>query len=169
MYGQSPSLTRDSWPHLTWRESLDCLPSKWSESRSALPKDSHTYPPPPAKSGGSDKLKLNTANLKMDDHWWRNWTFIRTFLFLALKWRLASKYVSLALTWQRTNSFQLTREPSWVHWRWASCSRPKACLHGLSNQGSFPYLDWISTIYLSCSMCIMIWSYSMSSEKFCPH
>ena len=37
---------------------------------------------------------------------------MRTSMFLTLNWCLASVYVSLALTWQQTNSSQLTRDRS---------------------------------------------------------
>ena len=47
-------------------DSLDFLPSKWSESRSALRTDLHTSPPPPPTSGGIDELKPNTADLSVD-------------------------------------------------------------------------------------------------------
>ena len=60
---------RDGWQVTSKStDSLDCLPSKWSESRSALPTDSHTSPPPPPTSGGSDELKPNTADLRVDHH-----------------------------------------------------------------------------------------------------
>ena len=45
-------------------DSLDCLPSKWSDSGSALPIKSHTSPPLPPTRGGSDEPKPNT--------WWEN-------------------------------------------------------------------------------------------------
>ena len=43
--------------------SLGCLLSKRSESRSALPTDSHTSPPPSLKRGGNDELQPNTAEI----------------------------------------------------------------------------------------------------------
>ena len=64
---KGPSLVRDASPQSNWRqrrqlslgdgwqvsgrstESLDCLPSKWSERRSALPTDSRTSQPPEAE------------------------------------------------------------------------------------------------------------------------
>ena len=58
-------------------------------------------------------------------------------MFLTLNWCLASEYASLALTWQRTNSSQLTRERSRVHRRWASCLRSKVT----------------SNLYCYCSIC----------------
>ena len=39
--------------------SLDCLLSKWSDSRSALSTDSHTSPRPSLTSGGNDELVPN--------------------------------------------------------------------------------------------------------------
>ena len=156
---KAPSLTRDtlrSLPHSTWRlgngwqvrcrstASLDCLLSKWSDSRSALSTDSHTNPLPSLTSGGNDELELNTADLRVDHHLWGDWTFIRTSLFLSLNWCLASEWVSLALTWQWTNSSKLIRERSRVHWRWASCLRPKICLHWSSNQGLPLLRKWMT-------------------------
>ena len=38
----------------------DCLLSIWSNSRSAVPTDSHTNPPPQLTSGGNDKLANNS-------------------------------------------------------------------------------------------------------------
>ena len=43
----------------------------------------HMLPPPPT-SGGSDELKPNTADLRVDHHLCGDWAFIRTSLFLAL-------------------------------------------------------------------------------------
>ena len=57
--------------------------------------------------GGSDELEPNTADLRVDHHLWGDCTFMRTSMFLTLNWCLASEYVSLALTWHRTNSSQL--------------------------------------------------------------
>ena len=48
-----------------------------------LPTDSRTSPPPPPTSGGSDELKLNTADLRADHHLWGDWAFKKTSLFLA--------------------------------------------------------------------------------------
>ena len=50
-------------------------------------------------------------------------------------WHLASwvGFISSHLTANKPS--QLTRERSRVHRRWASCLRPKACLHWSSNQG----------------------------------
>ena len=124
----------DGW-QMTSRstDSLDCLLSKWSDSRSAFPTDSHTSPPPGQTRGGSNELEPSTPDLRVDHHLWRDWTFMRTSIFLTLNWCLAFEYTSLALTWQRTNSSQLTRERSRVHRRWASCLRSKASLHRSSN------------------------------------
>ena len=61
----------------------------------------------------------------VDHHLWGDWTFIKTSLLPSLNWHLDSKYFSLALTWQRTNSSQLTQEKSRVHRRWASCLNHK--------------------------------------------
>ena len=61
-------------------DTLKCLLSKWSDSRSVLPTDSHTSPPPPLTSGGIDELEPNTANLRVDHHLWGDWTFIIIFI-----------------------------------------------------------------------------------------
>ena len=59
-------------------------------SRSALPTDSHSVNHPPPTSLGSDELKLNKADLRMDHHLWGDWAFIKTSLFLTLNWHFAS-------------------------------------------------------------------------------
>ena len=59
------------------------LAIKMIRDRSALPTDSHTSLPPPPISGGSDELKQNTADLRVDHHLCGDWAFIRTSLFLA--------------------------------------------------------------------------------------
>ena len=51
-------------------DSLDCLLSKWSDSRSALPTDSHTSPPPGPTRKGSDEPEPNKADLRVDHHLW---------------------------------------------------------------------------------------------------
>ena len=84
------------------------------------------------------RTQADHSRLKSGPPLWGLWAFIRTSLFLAINWRLASEYVSLSLTWQRSNSSQLTIERSRVHRRWASCLRLKACLHWSSNQGLWP-------------------------------
>ena len=64
------------------------------------------------------------------------WLIIQRLIFGVLVIALGLTGKSLSdLTWQRTNSSQLTWERSRVHRRWASCLRPKACLHWSSNQG----------------------------------
>ena len=75
---------------------LDCLLSKWSDSRSALQIDSHTSPPPSLTSGGNAELEPNTGELRVDHHLWGDWTFIRTSLFLSLNWCLASEFPMLS-------------------------------------------------------------------------
>ena len=50
--------------------SMDCLLLESSNSRSALPTDSHTSPPPSLTSGGNDQLVPNTADLRVDHHLW---------------------------------------------------------------------------------------------------
>ena len=171
-----PSLTRDTSLHSIWTQrwwdlcvqvqvsgwwdqvsgrstaSLDCLLSKWSDSRSAFPTDSHTSPPPSLTSGGNDELKQNTVDLKVDHNLWGEWIH-KTSLFLTLNWHLATEYVSLALTWQSTNSSQLTRERSHDHRRWASCLKPKACLHWSSVQYG---------VYAVKNCSIIIWSIKMN-------
>ena len=57
---------------------LECSPSKWSESRSALLTDTHSSPPPSPTSGGNDELKPNSANLRVYHNLWRDWPLIRT-------------------------------------------------------------------------------------------
>ena len=47
-------------------DSIDCLLSYLSYSRSALPTDSHTNPPPPPTSGGNHELEPKTAELRVD-------------------------------------------------------------------------------------------------------
>ena len=148
---------------------LYCLLSKWSDSRTAVPTESHISPPTSLTSGGNDELVPNTADLRVDLHLWEKWTFIRTCLFLSLNWRLVSEYVSLALTWQRTNSSQLIRERSRVHWSRASSSNPKACLHWSSNWG-FYYPDSCTSsptmilLHFCTSSPTLLWSCSWWSH-----
>ena len=105
---KGPSITRDAWPHSTWRPKvvslrdgwqmigrstacLDCLLSKWSDSRSALPTDSHTSPQHSLISGGNDELVSNTADVRVEHHLWLDWTFIRRARCLSVNWRLTSE------------------------------------------------------------------------------
>ena len=114
---KGPSLTRDASPHSTWTQkvvklgdgwqvssrptaSLDCLLSKWSDSRSALPTDPHTSPPPSLTSGGNDELEPNTADFRVDHHLWGDWTFKRTSPVSATKLALSLRvgFISSHLT-----------------------------------------------------------------------
>ena len=81
------------------------------------------------------RIQAYTPDLRVDHHLWGDWAFMRTALFLALNWSLASELVSLPLTWQQTNSSKLIRELSRVYRIWASCLRTNACLQWSSNQG----------------------------------
>ena len=105
----------------------------------------HTAVPHPDRDK-LDKLEPNTADLRVDHHLWGDWTFMGTSMFLTLNWCLASEYVSLALTWHRTNSSQLTRERSRVYRRWAYCWSSKARLHRSSNQGLSLLRDRLSGV-----------------------
>ena len=81
--------------------SLDCLLSKWSDSRSALPTDPHTSPPPSLTSGGNDEFEPNTADFRVDHHLWGDWTFIRispvsvTKLTLSLRVSFTSSHLTV--------------------------------------------------------------------------
>ena len=71
---------------------------------------------------------------------------------------------SLALTWHRTNSSQVTREQSHVHRRWASCLRPKACLLWSLNKGLSLLHTWITLIGTSHPTSKFRWSAKTSTR-----
>ena len=133
-------------------DSPDCLLSKWSDSRSALPTDSHTSPPPGPTRGGSDKPEPNTADLRVDHHLWGDWTFMRTSMFLTLNWCLASEYVSLALTWQIVECLQYfllpTNYRNHMHWCDVSGCDVTLITSWLKFYEKFHYLldSWMFTI-----------------------
>ena len=126
----SPSPTRDTSSHTTWcqmssrglgvgwqvhsrsTDFLNCLLSKLSGCRSALSTDSHTSPPPPSTTGGIDELEQNTVVFRVDHHLVVKGLDVHIFLEgTGRSWLnccLASQYDSLALNWERTNSFMLT-------------------------------------------------------------
>ena len=76
----------------------DCLRSWWSNSRSTLPTDTLTSPPPSLTRVCNYELEPNIADLRVDHHLWGDWTFIWTSLFLSLNWRLDMHWVAFAST-----------------------------------------------------------------------
>ena len=143
---KGPSLKQEP-PDLSWPEGKGGTTRRWMASEwqiNSLPglpavkmiwqqitftKRLTHQSPTPLTSGGNDKLKQNTAYLRVDHHLWGHWTFIRTDPVSVTKLMLGLWVVSLVRACQRTNTYQLTRKLSRVHRIWASWLKPKACLH----------------------------------------
>ena len=70
--------------------SLDCLLSKWFNSRSALPtlRCQSTIISNELRQWWT---RAKHYKLRVDHHLWGHWTFIRTSLFLSQNWHLASE------------------------------------------------------------------------------
>ena len=74
----------------------------------------HISPQLSLTSGGNDELEPNTADLRVDHHLWREWTFIRSSLFLSLNWctklMLADASVTKLMNQVGFISFHLTTD-----------------------------------------------------------
>ena len=95
----------DGW-HVSGRSiaSLDCS-SKWSNSRSVLPTDSHTSQPPSLTSGGNDELVPNTSNLRVDHHVWGDWTFYSPLKVLVSTWTSYPLILQATLYYYNVNMY----------------------------------------------------------------